>query len=1223
MDVGYGRGRSYRGGCARVLATSALLLLVWMGLVASPAAASPCGDPGQRACCNGAGEFSNCGTACNSRAKSVAGCSGDCQCGGSLLPALDHCEAVSPPCGGDGQRGCCVGLAESCTGACPGLTEVNGCSGDCGCSNSHCRQATPCGGDGQRACCGGELINARSCADGNVEVSGCTGDCFCGGSANPLSIDSSGHCIAVSHCGGDGERACCVLTAEFATNSAATVGLCESGKFPVPGCEGDCQCGGPTAVSGVNSLDTCITVTACGGANQRACCVSERPNPCDDGLQKIPGCTGDCFCYGGTASDTCVTLDSGKLQQISQPDTGRASAPTQPRDCALRGYADIHVHMFSDTGHGGGVLSGAPYDPANDNVNVALRPDYGTHRDLVTKTGGELPTPSCPSWIGDCGEKLFHGDHFPAIDDPVGTGTGDDTHSPLGAPVFNGWPTWHTTTHQQVYYRWLERAYQGGLRLISMLAVTNEALCLGNKHLRGVDCADSMAAIDQQLTDAVAFEAFIDAKSGGPGTGWFRIVRTPAEARQAIAGGKLAVVLGIEVDNLFNCHWANRADTTGDCSTDGIRRKVKHYYDLGVRHVFPIHNFDNAFGGPATWQDAIDVGNRASEGHWWSPASPTDATPTILDCSSAGYGFKLSCVMQAVIDLLGFPPSVIPLNDPVPCYDSAGATCNTIGLTPRGRDLVQALMDNGMIIDVDHMSISAVNDTLAMAQSRNYPLVASHVQFFDLYESSQRHERMRTRAQLEAIRDLGGTIAAMLKDDTQDSLGGKDSKKNVAYTTSPSGQSIPDNCRHSTKTFGQAYQYAVDVMGKPVALGSDFNGVAGHVGPRFGPDACGGVQSELFPEYKEGNRLQYPFDFGAIGEPGFGTFGKQVTGGKTFDFNVDGLAHIGLLPDLVADLAQVGLPAEYVDQMFLSAEQFIRTWEKSAGVPSGLPTCFVGCGNGQIDAGEDCDGPDLLNGATCQSKGFPGGQLACDASCHFDTSACLTQVCGNGIREGTETCDDGGSNGQPGDCCSDGCQFVADDTSCAIDDNECTADLCRGGACVHPAVADGQLCSDTDGDACTAASCVAGQCDQTTFAADGTACASDQDECTDDLCGSGLCTHPPIPRAATFLSIDCRLAALRATVQSDTSGRVQRTLLGRLDKAIDSKEAAESAAAAGNTSRARSRLRSASRRMINFAYRVTSLAGRNSIMPPAVAVDLLAQQRDILADMDILRGGLQ
>ena len=68
-----------------------------------------------------------------------------------------------------------------------------------------------------------------------------------------------------------------------------------------------------------------------------------------------------------------------------------------------------------------------------------------------------------------------------------------------------------------------------------------------------------------------------------------------------IADGKLAVVLGIEVDNLFNCHWNDRRRHRGDCTPDGIRQKVQEYYDLGVRHIFPIHNFNNAYGGPATW----------------------------------------------------------------------------------------------------------------------------------------------------------------------------------------------------------------------------------------------------------------------------------------------------------------------------------------------------------------------------------------------------------------------------------------------------------------------------------------------------------------------------------------------------------------------------------------------------------------------------------------------
>lgn len=48
----------------------------------------------------------------------------------------------------------------------------------------------------------------------------------------------------------------------------------------------------------------------------------------------------------------------------------------------------------------------------------------------------------------------------------------------------------------------------------------------------------------------------------------------------------------------------------------------------------------------------------------------------------------------------------------------------------------------------------------------------------------------------------------------------------------------------------------------------------------------------------------------------------------------------------------------------------------------------VGCGNGFIEAGEQCDANNL-NGASCVSQGFPYGTLACTASCTFDTSGCL------------------------------------------------------------------------------------------------------------------------------------------------------------------------------------------------------------------------------------------
>jgi len=51
-----------------------------------------------------------------------------------------------------------------------------------------------------------------------------------------------------------------------------------------------------------------------------------------------------------------------------------------------------------------------------------------------------------------------------------------------------------------------------------------------------------------------------------------------------------------------------------------------------------------------------------------------------------------------------------------------------------------------------------------------------------------------------------------------------------------------------------------------------------------------------------------------------------------------------------------------------------------------VPPCTE-CGNGAIDAGEDCDQANL-NGETCVTQAFAGGTLACGSGCAFDTSGC-------------------------------------------------------------------------------------------------------------------------------------------------------------------------------------------------------------------------------------------
>jgi cysteine-rich repeat protein len=351
------------------------------------------------------------------------------------------------------------------------------------------------------------------------------------------------------------------------------------------------------------------------------------------------------------------------------------------------------------------------------------------------------------------------------------------------------------------------------------------------------------------------------------------------------------------------------------------------------------------------------------------------------------------------------------------------------------------------------------------------------VQFFDLHErefddNKGRHERMRTAAQLAAIKAGGGMVAAMLKDDVQDTdLKGK--KFNVAYTPLV-GQAIADDCRHSSKTWAQALQYGVDTMGAPVAMGSDFNGIAGHVGPRFGSDACGGDVDDRVDQERAQSRMSYPFTI-----PGFGSFDQQTSGFKSFDYNVDGLAHIGLLPDLVADLEQIGLDPYYVDALFCSAEKYIRVWERAQAIADGDPVpdpdaepwlCMAAeCGNGFAEDGEGCD-----DGNTASGDG-------CSATCAIETgfecmggepSACVP-TCGDSLRRGSEGCDDGNTTG--GDGCSATCA-VETGFMCGTGEPAVCAPICGDLLVVGGERFDDGAANGTAGSCCSAACAFVSPC---------------------------------------------------------------------------------------------------------------------------------------------------
>ena len=932
-------------------------------------------------------------------------------------------------CGADHQRACCV-LDQGPTGCQSGTTLVNGCpaqdsqfSGDCECTvniagnwvfsgsytDSSCEVISECGHPGERACCVGENgAPVGGCFSG-IPIAGCSGDnCYCSSGAM-----SSSSCVTLTACGGEGQRACCNGAGETAVSGELVA--CQSGLVQVPGCDestGNCACSDGLSTSN----GTCVQPTQCGGKGQRACCVGNAEfasngdtavSACNSGLTLIDGCAGDCTCGGsqGTglppallSTQTCTVMET-----IAEPDPGLVTPPAPglptgpecPAAPALCGYADLHVHMFAHLAHGGAALAGAPYDPnctpsscpGSNNVsvggvNVALAEDYGinsptvkgSQSTLLNIVDGTAGLPQCPVYLLNSAlgnlcksQYLFHGDHTP-FDTAVYGGTNDGAASNLGTPAFNGWPQFTSTIHQQVYYKWLQRAWMGGLRLMVMSAVTNETLCKTLYRLQkydgtySTDCTNSMEEIDAQLNAAWAFQTWLDNQYGGPNKGWFRIVTSPQQAAAVIKQGQLAVVLGIEVENLFNCHLGadtgspnentvypfepntNPPASMSTCTAAFVQQQVQHYYAMGVRHIFPIHNFDNAYGSPAAWQDSINIGNQVTEGQFWNTEN----------CYSSNYGFYLDGGAEDTdINILNLSQGYsIPQ---APSYtqstsSSPYATCNSGGLTSLGMNLITDLMDQGMIIDIDHMSQHSLSATLQMAVSRSYPgIAATHVQFFDLYNqiyspaapafpsNMGRHERMRTKSDLQTIKNLGGLIAVMLKDDVQDTsngfclpntvcVGGGASvggKYTIGYNGPSNNYGLNNNCRYSTTEWAQAYMFGADTMDGPVAMGSDFNGIAGHVGPRFGSAACGGSSNERSAQEKGSPKLQYPFTI-----EGFGTFGKQVSGQRAFDFNTDGLAHIGLLPDMVADLKNVGLTDTQLQPLFTSAQAYIDMWSK-------------------------------------------------------------------------------------------------------------------------------------------------------------------------------------------------------------------------------------------------------------------------------------------------------
>ncbi|MCZ4080166.1 membrane dipeptidase [Rhodococcus sp. H36-A4] len=505
--------------------------------------------------------------------------------------------------------------------------------------------------------------------------------------------------------------------------------------------------------------------------------------------------------------------------------TGAPSTATGPNG-EVRGFIDTHVHLDASEFMGGNVHCGTPFDPQGITAALQDCPDHGSNG-------------------------------IPALlENILSQGTPFAEHDTTGWPTFADWPAQDSLTHEQTYYKWVERAWRGGLRIFTNMFVANRVLCELYPSKRNP--CNEMDTVRIQAEQVRELQDYIDAQYGGPGKGWFRIVRSPEEVRQVAADGKLAVTLGIEVSEMFGCTLRNDKP---QCTEADIDEGLDEVYGMGVRQVILTHKFDNAFGGtrfdPGLTGVAVNIGNFLGTGKFWKTEPCTGEAAD-------------NPLMSIIPGNLGSMSSALPSGSSGASYPD-GPQCNVRGLSALGEHAVEGMMDRGMIVDIDHMSVKTADDTLKLLDAAQYSGVVSGHGWTD-------------PTNVPRIYALGGFVSE--------------------YASTPA--EFLESWRTYRAQRSDDYYYGF-------GFGADTNGLGAQVPPR--KDAAENPLSYPFT----------PFDGGTVMD-------RQRTGERVFDVNIDGAAHYGLIPDWIADTQLVaGADGDqFIEDLSHGAEAYLQMWERVA-----------------------------------------------------------------------------------------------------------------------------------------------------------------------------------------------------------------------------------------------------------------------------------------------------
>lgn len=567
----------------------------------------------------------------------------------------------------------------------------------------------------------------------------------------------------------------------------------------------------------------------------------------------------------------------------------------------VAGFAEIHHHMMAEEAFGGGWFHGK-HTGALDDCDGGLPPsDHARVRQDLTSLLNLCPnTAALDLSEVPLLEQLFW------VGGSVGSeligqvdGTDGDTGLHLGRNQFGaGWPRWDTIGHQQAWEGWMRDAHNRGLNLVVVSAVGNGFLCslLPTDNLQRP--CDEMADVELQIQMVNTFAA--------QRTSWVEVALSPSHARQIINAGKLAIVISIETSKLFG--------------TKNALSELDRFYNMGVRTLQPVHQLDNRFAGAAPHNAIFHFAQFTQNCH------------IDFDCGLTTGDFTLG-------------------------FDVDTSCRNTRGLTTEGKQLLQGMMNKGMLIDLAHLSERGIQDAYALSQQNTYyPLYISHGHFREVMTPKLAANEKTTPAWvIQYLRRTGGMFGMRTAHD-----------ETRAYT--PSG--VANSCQGSSRSFAQAYEFGRQGLKVPVAFGADLNGFIQQVRPRFGPN---GACSATF-----------------MAEANAQAHAQEVSGPARLgtDFDEKGLAHIGLLPDLLSDLDHLGVNTTSLRN---SAETFIRMWERAAGTRTGMADAANDINTSGVAPYVPREQREATYPTQCGQAYSPASQDAGDA-CRFDAE-CVTGDC--------------------------------------------------------------------------------------------------------------------------------------------------------------------------------------------------------------------------------------